>query len=126
MGRGETYPNPPLCLPQNGGNLLCAVDESNDHVLSVWDWAKESKVVDSKVSWLAAHVPSCGCPLRTWWAIWLGSATRLILNGGFGVICWVTVGVGCLLWNMRSTVVSSLEVERLGIVSMDQAQHKGV
>ncbi|NP_620276.3 echinoderm microtubule-associated protein-like 2 isoform 2 [Rattus norvegicus] len=34
----------------NGGNLLCAVDESNDHVLSVWDWAKESKVVDSKCS----------------------------------------------------------------------------
>ncbi|XP_021497821.1 echinoderm microtubule-associated protein-like 2 isoform X3 [Meriones unguiculatus] len=34
----------------NGGNLLCAVDESNDHVLSVWDWAKEIKVVDSKCS----------------------------------------------------------------------------
>ncbi|XP_036992704.2 echinoderm microtubule-associated protein-like 2 isoform X2 [Artibeus jamaicensis] len=34
----------------NGGNLLCAVDESNDHVLSVWDWAKEAKVVDSKCS----------------------------------------------------------------------------
>ncbi|XP_044113031.1 echinoderm microtubule-associated protein-like 2 isoform X2 [Neovison vison] len=32
----------------NGGNLLCAVDESNDHMLSVWDWAKESKVVDGK------------------------------------------------------------------------------
>ncbi|XDA83546.1 hypothetical protein R6Z07F_013435 [Ovis aries] len=34
----------------NGGNLLCAVDESNDHVLSVWDWAKETKVVDVKCS----------------------------------------------------------------------------
>nr|KAF6272648.1 EMAP like 2 [Myotis myotis] len=34
----------------NGGNLLCAVDESNDHVLSVWDWTKEAKVVDSKCS----------------------------------------------------------------------------
>ncbi|XP_045701080.1 echinoderm microtubule-associated protein-like 2 isoform X1 [Phyllostomus hastatus] len=34
----------------NGGNLLCAVDESNDHMLSVWDWAKEAKVVDSKCS----------------------------------------------------------------------------
>uniref|UniRef100_A0A7N5KFS3 EMAP like 2 n=1 Tax=Ailuropoda melanoleuca TaxID=9646 RepID=A0A7N5KFS3_AILME len=32
----------------NGGNLLCAVDESNDHMLSVWDWAKEAKVVDGK------------------------------------------------------------------------------
>lgn len=53
MACGETSPNPPLCVPQNGGNLLCAVDESNDHVLSVWDWAKESKVVDSKVGELA-------------------------------------------------------------------------
>nr|XP_020028515.1 echinoderm microtubule-associated protein-like 2 isoform X1 [Castor canadensis] len=34
----------------NGGNLLCAVDESNDHILSVWDWAKETKVVDCKCS----------------------------------------------------------------------------
>ncbi|KAF7472916.1 Hypothetical predicted protein [Marmota monax] len=34
----------------NGGSLLCAVDESNDHMLSVWDWAKEAKVVDSKCS----------------------------------------------------------------------------
>ncbi|XP_071065438.1 echinoderm microtubule-associated protein-like 2 isoform X4 [Dasypus novemcinctus] len=34
----------------NGGNLLCVVDESNDHVLSVWDWAKEAKVVDCKCS----------------------------------------------------------------------------
>ncbi|XP_077836426.1 echinoderm microtubule-associated protein-like 2 isoform X17 [Macaca mulatta] len=34
----------------NGGNLLCAVDESNDHMLSVWDWAKETKVVDVKCS----------------------------------------------------------------------------
>jgi len=34
----------------NGGNLLCAVDESNDHMLSVWDWAKEGKVVDGKCS----------------------------------------------------------------------------
>ena len=57
-GVGGSYPNQSLCLPQNGGNLLCAVDESNDHVLSVWDWAKESKVVDSKVRRLAFHVPS--------------------------------------------------------------------
>jgi hypothetical protein len=42
--------SPSLCLLlQNGGNLLCAVDESNDHILSVWDWAKETKVVDCKV-----------------------------------------------------------------------------
>ncbi|XP_051845330.1 echinoderm microtubule-associated protein-like 2 isoform X1 [Antechinus flavipes] len=34
----------------NGGNLLCAVDDSNDHVLSVWDWAKEQKVTEIKCS----------------------------------------------------------------------------
>ena len=34
---------------QDGGTLLCAVDESNDHVLSVWDWAKEVKIAESKV-----------------------------------------------------------------------------
>ncbi|KAK2088704.1 Echinoderm microtubule-associated protein-like 2 [Saguinus oedipus] len=44
---------PPAQFPAhwaNGGNLLCAVDESNDHMLSVWDWAKETKVVDVKCS----------------------------------------------------------------------------
>uniref|UniRef100_A0A2K6DTN4 HELP domain-containing protein n=1 Tax=Macaca nemestrina TaxID=9545 RepID=A0A2K6DTN4_MACNE len=41
----------------NGGNLLCAVDESNDHMLSVWDWAKETKVVDVKVSMYGCHLP---------------------------------------------------------------------
>ncbi|XP_038623371.1 echinoderm microtubule-associated protein-like 2 isoform X1 [Tachyglossus aculeatus] len=34
----------------NGGGLLCAVDDSNDHILSVWDWAKEQKVADIKCS----------------------------------------------------------------------------
>lgn len=57
--RGERYLTH-LSVPQNGGSLLCAVDESNDHVLSVWDWAKESKVVDSKVGGLAAHTPARG------------------------------------------------------------------
>uniref|UniRef100_A0A8D0H1R4 EMAP like 2 n=1 Tax=Sphenodon punctatus TaxID=8508 RepID=A0A8D0H1R4_SPHPU len=35
-------------LKSNGGGLLCAVDDSNDHVLSVWDWQKEQKVADVK------------------------------------------------------------------------------
>lgn len=26
----------------DGGNLLCAVDESNDHVVSLWEWQKGS------------------------------------------------------------------------------------
>lgn len=36
-------------LPQNGGSSLCSVDDSNDHVLSVWDWQKEEKLADVKV-----------------------------------------------------------------------------
>ncbi|ELW47223.1 Echinoderm microtubule-associated protein-like 1 [Tupaia chinensis] len=34
----------------NGGSHLCAVDDSNDHVLSVWDWQKEEKLADVKCS----------------------------------------------------------------------------
>uniref|UniRef100_A0A8C0H466 EMAP like 2 n=1 Tax=Chelonoidis abingdonii TaxID=106734 RepID=A0A8C0H466_CHEAB len=34
----------------NGGGMLCAVDESNEHVLSVWDWQKEQKIADVKCS----------------------------------------------------------------------------
>ncbi|XP_029427947.1 echinoderm microtubule-associated protein-like 2 isoform X2 [Rhinatrema bivittatum] len=34
----------------NGGNHLCAVDDSNDHILSVWDWQKEQKLSDVKCS----------------------------------------------------------------------------
>ncbi|TKC50798.1 hypothetical protein EI555_017319 [Monodon monoceros] len=32
----------------NGGSNLCAVDDSNDHVLSVWDWQKEERLADVK------------------------------------------------------------------------------
>ncbi|KAF5914294.1 hypothetical protein HPG69_000091 [Diceros bicornis minor] len=34
----------------NGGSSLCAVDDSNDHVLSVWDWQKEERLADVKCS----------------------------------------------------------------------------
>ncbi|XP_059574040.1 echinoderm microtubule-associated protein-like 2 isoform X1 [Alligator mississippiensis] len=34
----------------NGGALLCAVDESSEHVLSVWDWQREHKVAEVKCS----------------------------------------------------------------------------
>ncbi|XP_074872348.1 echinoderm microtubule-associated protein-like 2 isoform X1 [Carettochelys insculpta] len=34
----------------NGGGLLCAVDDANEHVLSVWDWQKEQKIADVKCS----------------------------------------------------------------------------
>ncbi len=39
-----------LNVIQDGGNRLLAVDESNEHVLSVWDWAKEKKLAGTKVS----------------------------------------------------------------------------
>ncbi|XP_041121888.1 echinoderm microtubule-associated protein-like 1 isoform X3 [Polyodon spathula] len=34
----------------NGGSNLCAVDDSNDHVLSVWDWQKEERLAEVKCS----------------------------------------------------------------------------
>ncbi|XP_075782700.1 echinoderm microtubule-associated protein-like 1 isoform X3 [Pelodiscus sinensis] len=34
----------------NGGSNLCSVDDSNDHVLSVWDWQKEERLADVKCS----------------------------------------------------------------------------
>lgn len=34
----------------NGGSSLCAVDDSNDHVLSVWDWQREERLADVKCS----------------------------------------------------------------------------
>ncbi|EHB04120.1 Echinoderm microtubule-associated protein-like 1 [Heterocephalus glaber] len=34
----------------NGGSYLCAVDDSNDHLLSVWDWQKEERLADVKCS----------------------------------------------------------------------------
>ncbi|XP_035241187.1 echinoderm microtubule-associated protein-like 2 isoform X1 [Anguilla anguilla] len=34
----------------NGGAYLCAVDDANDHILSVWDWQKEKQLADVKCS----------------------------------------------------------------------------
>ncbi|KAM7403090.1 hypothetical protein PAMA_003831 [Pampus argenteus] len=42
-----------VCLAfskSNGGNTLCVVDDSNDHVLSVWDWQREDRLADVKCS----------------------------------------------------------------------------
>lgn len=52
---------------QNGGSYLCAVDDSNDHVLSVWDWQREERLADVKVSaraccWLLCDFPPAACP----------------------------------------------------------------
>lgn len=35
---------------QNGGSWLCVVDDSNDHMLSVWDWQREDRLAEVKVS----------------------------------------------------------------------------
>ncbi|XP_041090623.1 echinoderm microtubule-associated protein-like 2 isoform X1 [Polyodon spathula] len=34
----------------NGGTHLCAVDDANDHTLSVWEWHKEKKLSEVKCS----------------------------------------------------------------------------
>ncbi|XP_040916204.1 echinoderm microtubule-associated protein-like 1 isoform X6 [Toxotes jaculatrix] len=42
-----------VCLSfskSNGGNTLCVVDDSNDHVLSIWDWQREDKLAEVKCS----------------------------------------------------------------------------
>uniref|UniRef100_A0A8C1LAG7 EMAP like 2 n=1 Tax=Cyprinus carpio TaxID=7962 RepID=A0A8C1LAG7_CYPCA len=35
---------------KNGGAHLCAVDDANDHILSVWDWQKEKQLAEVKCS----------------------------------------------------------------------------
>ncbi|XP_063764919.1 echinoderm microtubule-associated protein-like 1 isoform X9 [Eleginops maclovinus] len=42
-----------VCLAfskSNGGNTLCVVDDSNDHILSVWDWQREDRLAEVKCS----------------------------------------------------------------------------
>lgn len=41
-----------MLLEQDGGQHLVAVDEANEHVISVWDISKEKahKVTETKVS----------------------------------------------------------------------------
>lgn len=35
---------------------MCVVDDSNDHVLSVWDWQREERLADVKVCVILGHV----------------------------------------------------------------------
>uniref|UniRef100_A0A8C7YLT6 EMAP like 1 n=1 Tax=Oryzias sinensis TaxID=183150 RepID=A0A8C7YLT6_9TELE len=42
-----------VCLAfskSNGGNTLCVVDDSNDHILSLWDWQREDRLAEVKGS----------------------------------------------------------------------------
>lgn len=39
-----------LCLAQDSGQHLSVVDDCNDHMLTVWDWQKKSKIAEIKVN----------------------------------------------------------------------------
>jgi len=50
-----------LCIMQDGGQYLVAVDESNEHVMSVWDWQKTDcgqKITEVRVSGSAIIITS--------------------------------------------------------------------
>ncbi|XP_076833613.1 echinoderm microtubule-associated protein-like 1 isoform X2 [Brachyhypopomus gauderio] len=52
LGRGF-FDRALVCISfskSNGGSWLCAVDDSNDHVLSVWDWQREDRLAEVKCS----------------------------------------------------------------------------
>ncbi len=34
---------------QDGGQYLVAVDEANEHILSLWDWERGQKITETKV-----------------------------------------------------------------------------
>uniref|UniRef100_A0A8C8SV47 EMAP like 2 n=1 Tax=Pelusios castaneus TaxID=367368 RepID=A0A8C8SV47_9SAUR len=95
----------------NGGGLLCAVDDSNEHVLSVWDWQKEQKIADVKCSnesVLAATfhptepalLVTCGKSHIYFWTLDKGSLSKrqgifeFILGSGFNPsICHQNLGL---------------------------------
>lgn len=39
----------PLTLFQDSGQHLSVIDDCNDHMLTVWDWQKKSKIAEIKV-----------------------------------------------------------------------------
>ncbi|KAL5014035.1 hypothetical protein ScPMuIL_008305 [Solemya velum] len=43
---------------QNGGNFLCVVDDSDRHVLSVWDWQKEKVIAKTSTTTDPVHYGS--------------------------------------------------------------------
>uniref|UniRef100_H2Z3H4 Uncharacterized protein n=1 Tax=Ciona savignyi TaxID=51511 RepID=H2Z3H4_CIOSA len=71
----------------DGGSLLCVVDESNDHVLSVWNWQKETKVAEAKSSkdqvllcefnpHLDGSIVSCGKNHINFWSLEAGQLVK--------------------------------------------------
>lgn len=39
-----------LSVSQDSGQHLSVIDDCNDHMLTVWDWQKKSKIAEIKVS----------------------------------------------------------------------------
>jgi hypothetical protein len=43
------YVTYPAFLLQDSGTHLAVIDDCNDHMLTVWDWQKKSKIAEIKV-----------------------------------------------------------------------------
>lgn len=53
-----------LCFAQDSGQHLSVVDDCNDHMLTVWDWQKKSKIAEIKVK----DALGCDCSRhRSFW-----------------------------------------------------------
>lgn len=54
------YPIPLSPSPQDHGAYLCVVDDSNEHMMSVWDCARGTKQAEVKVRGRCGVVPGIG------------------------------------------------------------------
>uniref|UniRef100_A0A671QZZ2 Echinoderm microtubule-associated protein-like 1 n=1 Tax=Sinocyclocheilus anshuiensis TaxID=1608454 RepID=A0A671QZZ2_9TELE len=70
---------------QNGGSWLCVVDDSNDHILSVWDWQREERLAEVKASSIFAAdfhptdaniIVTCGKSHLYFWSLEKGSLVK--------------------------------------------------
>uniref|UniRef100_H2Z3H7 Uncharacterized protein n=1 Tax=Ciona savignyi TaxID=51511 RepID=H2Z3H7_CIOSA len=97
----------------DGGSLLCVVDESNDHVLSVWNWQKETKVAEAKSSkdqvllcefnpHLDGSIVSCGKNHINFWSLEAGQLVKK--QGLFEVIEYIFIL--CLGFTSNGDVIS--------------------
>ncbi|XP_076816178.1 echinoderm microtubule-associated protein-like 2 isoform X2 [Clavelina lepadiformis] len=71
----------------DGGALLCAIDESNDHVLTVWNWQKQTKIAEAKSSkdqvlvcefnsHIDGSIVSCGKSHINFWSLESGQLVK--------------------------------------------------
>lgn len=119
--------NVPFCHPinlvpsvfQNGGNTLCAVDDSNDHVLSVWDWQREDRLAEVKVSSIGRlrHTVTVTCQLNccvfvffSFFACWPQCSNESVLGADFHPTdCSIIVTCGkshLYFWNLEKGVLA--------------------